>query len=151
MYIKDTMPKNDKKKHLPKAKQSGNGNNRDQNKQRRQSLRSQDPDLVQMSDSRKKAVPDNFTTVDDRRAKDKTRTPFQSPAGQQPSKTDKTGSSPTIATKKATEDAIAVVHGVNSQQQQQNRVPDPSSQDPTTVTKTGHVARTTAQSAQSRA
>ena len=103
-----------------------------------------------MSDSGRKAVPDNFTTADDRRAKEKTRTPFQSPAGQQPPKKDKAKSSPTIATKKATEDASAVVHGVNSQQQQ-NRVPDPSSQDPTTVTKTGHVARTTDQNAQSRA
>ena len=83
-----------------------------------------------------------YVSAEDRSAMTKTKTPFQSPAGQQvPRQKDADGKQPTT-TKKESIGTTPVDHGVNSSQQQ-NRVPSVEDRDSTTTPKTGHVARNT--------
>ena len=137
------MPgKPDKKKGSPKAKQSGNGNNRNQSNQRRHSTRSSKPELMQQSDSGRKAVPNTFASAKDRNAMTKTKTPFQSPTGQQVPRTEGATNSSRPTSKKGSDGTTAVDHGVNSSQQQ-NRVPYTEIRDSTTASETEDATRIT--------
>ena len=137
------MPgKPDKKKGSPKAKQSGNGNNRNQSNQRRHSTRSSKPELMQQSDSGRKAEPNTFVSAKDRNAMTKTKTPFQSPTGQQVPRTEGTTNSSRPTSKKGSDGTTAVDHGVNSSQQQ-NRVPYTEIRDSTTASETEDATRIT--------
>ena len=141
--------KHDKKKDSQKAKQSGNGNNRNQSNQRRQNTRSQKPPLVQQSESGKKVEMNTFVSAKDRSAMTKTKTPFQSPAGQQVPTKGSATSNPRLATGKGNIGTTSVDHGANSSQQQ-NRVPSMEVRDPTATLQTEHVARVTKENVPTR-